>query len=106
VPEYGSSENEAQFRTLLAYSPYQKVEKGKKYPPVLFSSGDSDTRVDPMHARKMTALLQAESGSGKPVVLKYDTKAGHSGGKPVDKEIEDAADVQLFLLNQLGVDIK
>ena len=105
ISEYGSSENPEQFKYLLKYSPYHNVEKGAKYPAVMFSSGDSDTRVDPMHARKMTALVQASSASGNPVLLHYDTKAGHSGGKPVEKMIEDVADEQLFLLNSLGVDL-
>ena len=79
------------------------MKKGEKYPAVLFVSGDGDTRVDPLHARKMTALMQASTGSGRPVLLQYDTKAGHSGGKPVTKQIDDLADELLFLDWQLGV---
>src|SRR5207249_6822869 len=67
VPEYGSSEDPEQFKVLRAYSPYHHVTKGVAYPAVLLVSGDSDTRVDPLHARKMTALLQASTGSGRPV---------------------------------------
>ncbi len=103
VPEYGSSEDPAQFRWLHAYSPYQHVKKGVKYPAVLLVSGDSDTRVDPLHARKMTALLQTSTGSGRPILLHYDTKAGHAGGKPVSKQIEDGADETHFLFWQLGM---
>lgn len=106
ISEYGSSEDPAQFKYLMKYSPYHNVEKGKNYPSVMFSTGDADTRVDPMHARKMTALVQVSTGSDKPVLLHYDTKAGHSGGKPVAKQIEDTADEQLFLLNSLGVEVK
>ncbi len=106
ISEYGSAEDPAQFKYLMKYSPYHNVEKGKKYPSVMFSTGDSDTRVDPMHARKMTALVQASSGSERPVLLHYDTKAGHSGGKPVSKQIEDTADEQLFLFHSLGVDVQ
>ena len=106
ITEYGSAEDPEQFKYLLKYSPYQHVEKGVKYPSIMFSTGDSDTRVDPLHARKMTALVQSASTSGKPVLLKYDTKAGHSGGKPVDKQIDDMVDQQLFLLNAVGVEIK
>src|SRR4029077_18899235 len=77
VPEYGSSEDPEQFKFIYAYSPYQHVKPGTKYPAVLFVSGDSDTRVDPLHARKMCALLQASTASGPdgPVLLHYDTKA-------------------------------
>ena len=69
--EYGSAENEKQFPYLLKYSPYQNVKAGTAYPAVMFFTGDSDTRVDPLHARKMTALLQAASKSGRPILLHY-----------------------------------
>ena len=103
VPEYGSAENPEQFEFIRAYSPYQNVKRGVKYPAVLFVTGDSDTRVDPLHARKMTALMQAATGSGRPVLLHYDTKLGHSGGKPVSKQIDDLTDAFLFLRWQLGM---
>jgi len=103
VPEYGSSDDPEQFKVLLKYSPYQNVKPGTEYPAVLFISGDSDTRVAPLHARKMAALVQAATGSEKPVLLKYDTKAGHSGGLPISKQIENATDSLSFLFWQLGV---
>jgi prolyl oligopeptidase len=103
VPEYGSSEDARQFKTLYAYSPYQHVKPGVSYPAVLFVTGDSDTRVDPLHARKMTALLQASTGSDHPILLHYDTKLGHAGGKPVSKQIDDTTDELMFLFWQLGV---
>ena len=103
VSEYGSADNPDQFKYLYAYSPYQNVKKGVKYPATLFITGDSDTRVAPLHARKMTALLQADSGSGAPVLLIYDTKLGHSGGRPLGKLIEDTVDELSFVCWQLGV---
>ena len=103
VPEYGSAENADQFKFIEAYSPYQRVKPGEKYPAVLFITGDSDTRVDPLHARKMCALLQASTGSDRPVLLHYDTKAGHSGGKPLNKQIDDLSQELMFLSWQLGV---
>ncbi len=103
VPEYGSSEDAAQFQYIRAYSPYQNVKPGTKFPAVLFISGDGDTRVDPLHARKMAALVQAANGGNRPVLLQYDTKAGHSGGRPISKIIEDTTDELSFLLWQLGV---
>jgi prolyl oligopeptidase len=103
VPEYGSSENAEQFKYIHAYSPYQHVKKGEKYPAVLFVTGDADTRVAPLHARKMTALVQASTGSGRPVLLHYNTKAGHSGGLPVSQQIDDQTDELSFLFWQLGV---
>lgn len=101
VPEYGSSENPEQFKYLYAYSPYHNVKKGTNYPAVLFITGDADTRVAPLHARKMAALMQAATGSGKPVIIRYHTKAGHSGGQPVSQQIDDLTDSLSFLLWQL-----
>jgi prolyl oligopeptidase len=104
VPEYGSAEDPKQFRYLHAYSPYHRVKPGAKYPAVLFITGDADTRVAPLHGRKMTALLQASTGADKPVLLHYDTKAGHVGAAtPVSKRIDDLTDELSFLFWQLGV---
>jgi prolyl oligopeptidase len=102
VTEYGSADDAKQFAYLRRYSPYQNVHKGTKYPAVLFMSGDFDTRVDPLHARKMTALMQASTGGDKPILLKYDTKSGHSGGKPVNRQIDDDADWIAFLWDEVG----
>jgi len=103
VAEYGSAENEAQFPYLYAYSPYQHVKAGVKYPAVLFITGDGDTRVAPLHARKMAARLQAATASSRPILLSYDTKSGHSGGRPLIKQIEEQTDTLSFLFWQLGV---
>jgi prolyl oligopeptidase len=103
VPEYGSAEDPKQFPYLRAYSPYEQLKPGTAYPATLFVTGDSDTRVDPLHARKMTARLQAATGSERPVLLHYDVKAGHSGGTPISKRIEDSAVVMQFLYWQLGM---
>ena len=103
IPEYGSSDEAEQFRYIHAYSPYHRVKKGTSYPAVLFITGDADTRVAPLHARKMTALLQGATGSDHPVLLHYDTKAGHSGGKPLSKQVDDLTDEFSFLFEQLGV---
>jgi prolyl oligopeptidase len=106
VSEYGSADDPQQFKYLYAYSPYHHVQRGTKYPAVVLFSGDADTRVAPLHARKMTALLQAATGSDRPVVLRYETKAGHSGGLPVTKQIEQSTDVLGFLLWQLDVPLR
>lgn len=102
IPEYGSADDAEQFRYIYAYSPYQHVEKGRKYPAVLFETGDSDTRVAPLHARKMTALMQWANASGYPVLLHYDTTEGHSEGRPVGKQIDDDTDELSFLFWQLS----
>jgi prolyl oligopeptidase len=101
--EYGNAEDPEQFKFLYAYSPYQHVQPGTKYPAVLFISGDADTRVPPEQARKMTARVQAATASDSPVLLLYDTKAGHSGGKPLSKAIEDQSLELTFLAWQLGL---
>jgi prolyl oligopeptidase len=101
--EYGNASDPAQSKYLSAYSPYQKVKPGTKYPAVFFTTGDADTRVPPLQARKMTARLQAASSSGKPVLLLYDTKAGHAGRRPLSKIIDDLSLELAFLFWQLGM---
>ncbi len=103
VSEFGSADNAAQFKYLYAYSPYQHVKKGGKYPAVLFVTGDSDTRVAPLHARKMCALMQWASASGYPILMHYDTSAGHSGGLPLPRQIGETAREMEFMMWQLGV---
>jgi hypothetical protein len=66
-------------------------------------TGDGDTRVAPLHARKMTARLQAANGSDHAILLLYDTKSGHSGGRPINKIIEESTDILSFVFWQLGV---
>ena len=107
IPEYGTSENPEQFKWLYAYSPYHHVKSGTEYPAILFMTADTDTRVDPMHAKKMAALMQAEARNGtsptRPILLRIESKAGHGAGKPVTKQIEEFTDVYSFLFWQLGV---
>jgi len=107
IPEYGSADNPEQFKWLYAYSPYHHVKAGTEYPAVLFTTGDFDTRVDPMHAKKMAALMQSSAANGKskdrPILLRIESKAGHGAGKPVTKQIEEFTDVYEFLFWQLGV---
>ncbi|HEY1770575.1 MAG TPA: prolyl oligopeptidase family serine peptidase [Chthoniobacterales bacterium] len=98
--EYGSAENPEQFKYLIKYSPYQNVKKGTKYPAVMFNSGDSDTRVAPLHARKMTALVQADDGGDRPVLLHYELKAGHSSGVSITQLVSDTTDELAFLWNE------
>jgi prolyl oligopeptidase len=105
IPEYGTSDDPKQFEYLYAYSPYHHVKPGARYPAVLFMTAESDTRVDPMHAVKMAALLQAQAANEveHPILLRVDTKAGHGVGKPITKLVDDAVDVWSFLFWQLGV---
>ena len=107
IPEYGSADDPKQFQWLYAYSPYHHMKPGTEYPAILFMTADSDTRVDPMHAKKMAALMQAEAANGqsreRPILLRIETKAGHGAGKPIAKQIEEGVDIYSFLFWQLGV---
>ena len=103
IPEYGSSEDPKQFQWLYAYSPYHHVTKGTDYPAILFMTADTDTRVDPMHAKKMTAVLQADNGGPNPILLRIEPKAGHGAGKPISKLVEEWTDIYSFLFWQLGM---
>ena len=105
IPEYGSGDDPKQFEYLYAYSPYHHVKAGALYPAVLFMTAERDTRVDPMHAVKMAALLQAQAVNGpeRPILLRVDSKAGHGVGKPIIKLVDDAVDVWSFLFWQLDV---
>ncbi len=99
ISEYGSADDAAQFRALLAYSPYQHVKPGTKYPSVLLLSADSDDRVDPMHARKFAAALQAASKGG-PVLLRIERHAGHGGADLVKSAVASRADEYAFALSE------
>jgi prolyl oligopeptidase len=107
IPEYGTADNPEQFKWLYAYSPYHHVKAGMEYPAVLFMTADTDTRVDPMHAKKMAALMQSSASNGKsrtrPILLRIESKAGHGAGKPVAKQIEEFTDAYAFLFWQLRV---
>lgn len=103
--EYGNADDPEQFKFVYAYSPYQHVSAGTKYPAMLFSSGDEDNRVPPEQARKMTARMQSASSSGLPVMLMYDVKAGHSGGRPMSQWLDEQALKLSFLSWQLGMNM-
>ena len=106
ISEYGSAEDPEQYRWLRAYSPYHHVRGGVRYPAVLFTTAVGDSRVDPMHARKMAALLQAQSAEDPDatVLLRVDHDAGHGIGKPLDKQVDDLADQYAFLAWRLGLE--
>ncbi|HEX6508615.1 MAG TPA: prolyl oligopeptidase family serine peptidase, partial [Chloroflexota bacterium] len=89
IAEYGSADNPEQFPYIYAYSPYHHVREGERYPAVLFTTAESDSRVEPLHARKMAALLQAANASEHPILLRVETRAGHGVGKPLTKIIEE-----------------
>ncbi|MDA0327691.1 MAG: prolyl oligopeptidase family serine peptidase [Gemmatimonadetes bacterium] len=106
--EYGDARIPAHFDAIRQYSPYQAVRDGVDYPAVMLTTGDLDTRVSPLQARKMTARLQAATGSKRPVVLWYDSRGGHAAGRgrPISMLIEDTAREMTFMAQQLGVDLR
>jgi len=101
--EFGSVSDPEQFRALLAYSPYQAVRDGVKYPAVFLSTGENDGRVNPMNSRKMAARLQAATISDRPVYLVTTGAAGHGIGTPLSVQIDQLADYLAFLFDQLGM---
>lgn len=103
--EYGDAARPDQFEVIKSYSPYQRVRSGTGYPAVLVSSGDLDTRVPPLAARKFTARLQASSTSGRPVILRYHPKAGHAAnyGMPFSGRVQNAAAELAFMMRELGL---
>ena len=106
IPEYGSAEDPEQFEWLRAYSPYHNVNPETQYPPVLLYTATADSRVHPLHARKMAALLQRGDSSDRPVLLFVEEDAGHGVGKPVNKMVEGQARIWTFLSWQLDLDIR
>jgi prolyl oligopeptidase len=106
IPEYGDPDIADEFAWLHAYSPYHRVVDGTCYPAVLLTSGEGDSRVHPMHARKMAARLQAATSCGDehPVLLQIEARAGHGQGKPVGMQADELADVLSFLTWQLDDD--
>ncbi|HEY1955020.1 MAG TPA: prolyl oligopeptidase family serine peptidase [Polyangiaceae bacterium] len=101
LPEYGSPDEEAAFRVLYNYSPLHRA-KPAVYPAMLLWTAESDSRVDPMHARKMAATLAALTTSGNPVLLRVETKAGHGMGKPTAKVADQVAAELAFILAHTG----
>jgi prolyl oligopeptidase len=99
--DYGSPDNAAEFKALYAYSPYHNLKPGTAYPPTLITTADHDDRVVPAHSFKFAAALQRANGGPNPTLIRIETRAGHGGGKPVSKKIDEAADELSFLLHAL-----
>ncbi len=104
VSEYGSSDDKEQFEYIFKYSPYQNIKKDGKFPAVLLTAGEQDSRVHPMHAKKMAAALQYENRSNNPIFLWVETKAGHGQGKSTQARIKESAMEIGFFLKMLGIE--
>ncbi|MEL6490271.1 MAG: prolyl oligopeptidase family serine peptidase [Cyanobacteria bacterium J06621_3] len=101
--DYGSPENEDEFKALYAYSPLHNLKLGTDYPATMITTADHDDRVVPAHSFKFAAALQSAHEGDNPVLIRIETKAGHGAGKPTTKQIEEATDKWAFLANELGM---
>src|SRR3954452_11675376 len=106
VDDYGYPNKEADFKTLIAYSPYHNIKTKVHYPPVLVTTADTDVRVVPGHSFKYISELQAADPNGAPYLIRIETRAGHGSGKPTAKIIEESADVYAFLAHFTGLDLQ
>ena len=102
VDDYGSAENPDEFRALLAYSPYHNLKAGVRYPPTLVTTADTDDRVIPAHSFKFAARLQEVQRGDAPVLIRVETSAGHGGGTPISKIIDETTDELAFLVHGLA----
>jgi prolyl oligopeptidase len=104
VSDYGNAEeSKEQFDFLYAYSPLHNVKPGTTYPPTLITTADTDDRVVPAHAKKFAAALQAADSGENPILLRVELKAGHGGGKPTTKMIDEISDIYAFIYKTLGI---
>ncbi|MBT3209676.1 MAG: S9 family peptidase [Bacteroidetes bacterium] len=101
--DYGSSDNEDEFHYLYKYSPLHNISKDVEYPATLVTSADHDDRVVPAHSFKYIAELQSKYQGENPVMIRIGVKAGHGGGKPTSKIIEEYADLWSFAFFNMGV---
>lgn len=102
--DYGDPANEADFKTLYAYSPYHNVRDGVDYPALLVTTADTDDRVVPGHSFKYAAAIQAADIGDEPHLIRIETRAGHGSGKPTDKIIEEYADLWAFIAHHTGLE--
>jgi prolyl oligopeptidase len=102
IPEYGDPSVPEEFSWLYAYSPYHHVREGTRYPALLMESADSDDRVDPMHARKFVAAVQAAQAGDRPILLRIEHNAGHGGSDLRKQRVDENVDELVFLVDQLG----
>lgn len=106
IPEYGDPEKAEDFNYLLTYSPYHNIRRGVNLPTTLFIAGENDTRVDPLHAKKMVAALQNNIGQINPILLYMDYDSGHGTGKSTEQIIYDQVFRWRFIMQQLGMTVE
>ncbi len=96
IPEYGDPDKPEDFQWLFAYSPYHHVKLDVEYPAILFKTAVNDSRVDPSHALKMTALMQSNTKTTNPILLRVESAAGHGVGRSITKIIEEGTEMLSF----------
>lgn len=105
VEEFGSPAVEADFRTLLAYSPLHTIRGDASYPAILVTTADTDNRVVPLHSFKYVAALQAADAGPRPHLLRVETRAGHGAGKPMPMVVDESADRWAFAARWTGLTV-
>lgn len=104
--DYGSSDDSTEFKYIYKYSPLHNIKvNNTNYPAILVTTADHDDRVVPAHSFKYAATLQEYCKGSNPVLIRIDAKAGHGSGKPVSKQIEQAADMWAFTFYNMGIDL-
>ena len=107
APDYGTSaDSKEMFEYLKGYSPLHNIKKGVSYPATMVTTADHDDRVVPAHSFKFAAMLQECQAGKEPVLIRIDSKAGHGGGKPLSKQMEETADIYGFIMYHLGMKMK
>ena len=107
APDYGTADDSKEmFEYLKGYSPLHNIKKGVSYPATLVTTADHDDRVVPAHSFKFAATLQQDQAGSAPVLIRIDSKAGHGGGKPLSKQMEENADIYGFIMYQMGMKVK
>jgi prolyl oligopeptidase len=104
VSDFGSSDDPEMFPYLYAYSPYHNIKPGTQYPAVMATTADHDDRVVPGHSFKYAARLQASQAGAAPILIRIQTRAGHSAGRPTAMIIREYADRYAFLTEVLGME--
>ena len=103
IADFGSSDNEEQFKAIIKYSPLHNLKEGNRYPATLVTTADHDDRVVPGHSFKFISKLQEVQNGDQPVLIRVDVDAGHGAGKPTGKLLDEQSDIFAFLFYNLGM---
>ena len=104
IPEYGDPDKKEDYEYIKTYSPYHNIQSGMNHPTMMVTAGENDSRVDPLHAKKMVAALQNNPGQKNPILLYMDYDSGHGSGKSTEQTINEMEDWMRFLMRELGME--